>query len=58
MVEPVSRTRVLTKRHMVRNDFLPKIDVNPQTFAVMVDGIHATVKPPRTISLNQLYFFS
>jgi len=58
IVEPVSQTRVLTKKHMVRNDYLPKIEVNPQTFAVMADGVHATVTPPKTISLNQLYFFS
>ncbi len=58
MVEPVRQTRVLTKKHLVRNDYLPKIEVNPQTFAVMVDGVHATVKPPRDIALNQLYFFS
>ncbi len=58
IVEPVSRTRVLTKRHMVRNDYLPKIEVDPQTFAVTVNGVHATVTPPKTISLNQLYFFS
>jgi urease subunit alpha len=58
LVEPVSQTRVLTKRHMIRNDYLPNIDVNPQTFAVTVDGVHATVKPPKSIALNQLYFFS
>jgi urease subunit alpha len=58
IVEPVSHTRVLTKHHMVRNDFLPRIDVDPQTFAVKVDGVHATVKPPKSIALNQLYFFS
>ena len=55
---PVSRTRVVSKRHMVRNDYLPNIEVNPETFAVMVDGVHATVDPPKTISLNQLYFFT
>ena len=43
---------------MIRNDFAPDIDVDPQTFAVKVDGVHATVKPPKTIALNQLYFFS
>ena len=43
---------------MVRNDLLPNIEVDPQTFAVKVDGVHATVTPPKTISLNQLYFFS
>jgi urease subunit alpha len=58
MVEPVRQTRVLTKKHMIRNDYLPKIEVNPQTFAVMVDGVHATVTPPKDIALNQLYFFS
>ncbi|MCA9497669.1 MAG: urease subunit alpha [Nitrospira sp.] len=58
MVEPVRQTRVLTKKHMVRNDYLPKIEVDPQTFAVMVDGVHATVMPPKNIALNQLYFFS
>lgn len=57
IVEPVSQTRVLTKHHMARNDSLPKIEVNPQTFAVTVDGVHATVTPPKTIALNQLYFF-
>lgn len=57
MVEPVTRTRVLTKRDMVRNSYLPDIQVDPQTFAVKVDGVHATVEPPKKISLNQLYFF-
>ena len=57
IVEPVSRTRVLTKHHMVRNGYLPKIEVDPQTFAVKVDGVHATVEPPKSIALNQLYFF-
>src|SRR5260370_787522 len=58
MVMPVYGTRTLTKRHMVRNSALPKIDVDPQTFAVKVDGVHATAPAPKTIALNQLYFFS
>jgi urease subunit alpha len=57
-VMPVRGTRTLTKRHMIRNDALPRIEVNPQTFAVKVDGVHATAPPPRSIALNQLYFFS
>jgi urease subunit alpha len=57
-VLPVSGTRSLTKRHMVRNDALPQIEVDPETFAVKVDGIHATVPPARTLPLTQLYFFS
>jgi len=58
IVEPVRQTRGLTKADMVRNGLQPKIDVNPETFAVMVDGVHATFTPPKTIPLNQLYFFS
>ncbi|MBX3556538.1 amidohydrolase family protein, partial [Chelatococcus sp.] len=58
LVSPVSATRVLGKQHMVMNDYLPNIDVNPETFAVTIDGTHVTVEPPKSISLNQLYFFS
>ena len=57
-VMPIAGTRKLTKRDMVRNDRAPKIEVNPETFAVKVDGVHATVPPSTSIALNQLYFFS
>ncbi|EPG0370388.1 urease subunit alpha [Photobacterium damselae] len=57
-VEPVRNTRTVTKFDMVRNNYLPNIAVNPETFAVTVDGEHITVEPMETISLNQLYFFS
>jgi len=57
-VRPVYGTRTLTKRHMIRNDVLPEIDVNPQTFAVKVNGVHATITPPKSIALGQLHFFS
>ena len=30
---------------MVRNDATPRIEVDPETFAVTVDGVHATVDP-------------
>ena len=43
---------------MVRNAFLPKVEVDPETFAVTVDGVHATVPPARSVALGQLYFFS
>jgi urease subunit alpha len=57
-VMPVIGTRKLGKRDMVRNSATPRIDVNPETFAVRVDGVHATVAPAKRIALNQLYFFS
>jgi len=57
-VMPVYGTRTLTKRDMVRNDTLAEIDVDPQTFAVKVNGKHATAPPAKNLALNQLYFFS
>jgi urease subunit alpha len=57
-VMPVSNMRKIGKRDMVRNSGTPKIEVSPETFAVTVDGVHATVPPLTTISLNQKYFFS
>jgi urease subunit alpha len=57
-VMPVYGTRTITKRSMIRNGNTPKIDVNPETFAVTVDGVHATVAPTKVVSLGQRYFFS
>ncbi len=57
-VIPVYKTRTLTKQSMVRNTALPVIEVNPETFAVTVNGKHATIEPGETIPLAQLHFFS
>ena len=58
IIEPVKQTRNLTKQNMIRNDYLPNIEVDPQTYAVTVDGEHATIEPAESVSLGQLYFFS
>jgi urease subunit alpha len=57
-VMAVNNVRKIGKRDMVRNSATPNIEVNPETFAVTVDGVHATVAPLKTVSLNQRYFFS
>lgn len=57
-VEPVYRIRSLSKKSLIRNDKTPCIKVNPETFAVTVDGVHATVKPASGVALGQLHFFS
>jgi urease subunit alpha len=57
-VMPVYRCRNLTKRDMVRNDRTPKLEVDPETFAVKIDGEHATVPAADNLPLSQLYFFS
>jgi len=41
---------------MVRNDRLPLIEVDPETYQVRVDGEIATVPPAERLSLAQLYF--
>ncbi|WP_018387952.1 urease subunit alpha [Ancylobacter sp. FA202] len=57
-VVPVYGTRTITKSSMVRNTAMPAIEVNPETFAVTVDGTHATIEPAKRVPLSQLYFFS
>jgi urease subunit alpha len=57
-VHPIRNVRKIGKRDMVRNTGTPNIEVNPETFAVTVDGKHATVTPLKSVSLNQKYFFS
>lgn len=55
---PVHRCRQITKLDMVRNSGMPHIEVDPETFATYVDGIHAYVPPAAELPLAQLYWFS
>jgi urease subunit alpha len=55
-VEAVRDTRRLGKRDMVRNDALPKIEVDPETYTVKIDGEVATCPPAETLPLAQKYF--
>jgi urease subunit alpha len=56
LVAAVSGTRKLTKRDMLRNDATPRIDVNPETYEVLVDGVPATCPPAQTLPLAQRFF--
>lgn len=58
IVYPVSRTRQITKADMLFNTATPRIDVNPETFEVLVDGVHAYIPPAKKFPLTQLYWFS
>ncbi len=58
IVRPVRRTRQITKYDMVRNDRMPLIDVDPETFEVLVNGVHAYVPPAERFPLAQLMWFS
>ncbi len=56
-VMAVRNCRTISKKDLVRNDKTPHIDVDPETFAVKVDGVHATCDPIETAVMNQRYFF-
>ncbi|MEU9206255.1 urease subunit alpha [Streptomyces sp. NPDC048332] len=55
-VLPVRRTRTIGKHNMVRNDALPDIKVDPETFKVTLNGKVATIDPAEKLPLNHLYF--
>jgi urease subunit alpha len=52
---PVKNCRRITKRSMMYNDLVPKIEVDPETYEVKVDGKVATTEPARTLSMARLY---
>jgi urease subunit alpha len=52
----VKGTRTLSKAHMLRNSYCPRIEVDPETYRVAVDGEHVTCKPARVLPLAQRYF--
>ncbi|MCD8338866.1 MAG: urease subunit alpha [Burkholderiales bacterium] len=57
-VLPVHGGRQINKHDMIRNNAMPHIEVNPETFEVTVDGILAHVPPAKSFPLAQLYWFS
>lgn len=56
MVRPVHGIRNLTKKDMKNNDATPKLDVDPQTYEVFVDGEKVTSEPATELPLTQRYF--
>ncbi|MDQ3608195.1 MAG: urease subunit alpha [Actinomycetota bacterium] len=52
----VSDTRALAKGDMVRNDLLPAIEVDPETYEVRADGELLTSEPAAELPLAQRYF--
>ena len=55
-VVPVKNTRNLTKKNMVRNDYLPTISVDPETFKVTCDSIVLSCEPTTFVPLARKYF--
>jgi urease subunit alpha len=52
----VSHCRGLSKRDMINNDFLPRIEVDAETYEVRADGELLTCEPAARLALAQRYF--
>ena len=53
---PVSDTRRLTKADLPLNDALPRIEVDPDTFSVRIDGSVVEPAPASVLPMAQRYF--
>ncbi len=56
MIATVKNCRKIGKRDMIHNDATPKIDVDPETYEVRVDGELITCEPASVLPLAQRYF--
>jgi urease subunit alpha len=52
----VRDTRQLGKRHMIRNDATPRLEVDPETYEVRADGELLICEPAAELPLTQRYF--
>ena len=52
----VHNTRKITKRDLLWNDALPKIEVDPETYTVKADGRILTCEPAKVLPMAQRYF--
>lgn len=52
---PVKNCRNISKKNMVYNDLIPKIEIDPETYIVKVDGNIATTESAKKLSLSRLY---
>ena len=52
----VKNIRGIGKRHMVHNDYAPRMEIDPQTYAVRADGLLLTCEPASVLPMAQRYF--
>ena len=55
-VTAVKNVRAVRKQHMVHNHYLPKMEIDPQTYAVRADGQLLTCEPATELPMAQRYF--
>jgi urease subunit alpha len=56
MISPVFNTRNISKADLIHNTYLPKIEVDPQTYEVRADGQLLVCEPMSVLPLAQRYF--
>ena len=52
---PVKNCRKIGKKNMLYNNLVPKIEIDPETYKVTVDGKLATTEPSQKLSMARLY---
>jgi urease subunit alpha len=56
LVRPVGGVRAITKSDMVRNGETPRLEVDPQTYEVRVNGEVVSCEPAERLAMAQRYF--
>ncbi len=52
----VKNIRGVRKQHMIHNDYLPKMEIDAQTYTVRADGQLLTCEPAVSLPMTQRYF--
>jgi len=55
-LEAVRNTRGIGKKDMVHNDWMPKIEVDAETYEVRADGELLACEPAQSLPMSQRYF--
>jgi urease subunit alpha len=55
-VSAVRGCRAVRKHHMVHNAYLPKMEVDAQSYEVRADGVLLTCEPASVLPMAQRYF--
>jgi len=52
----IRNVRGISKKNMIHNHYLPRMEVDPQTYAVRADGQLLTCEPAISLPMSQRYF--
>jgi urease subunit alpha len=55
-VSAVKNIRQVRKQHLIHNGYVPKMEIDPQTYAVRADGQLLTCEPATVLPMAQRYF--